>query len=78
MFKLVEKNYCGYDFYIDGGCGNVQSRFNIVPTGNEIPWTGYKNRQYIEKIRGVKFPDRYQPTLHGMTELYQHDNEPNK
>ena len=68
--KLVEKNFNGYDFYIEVGNGIVGDLYNIVPTGSEPPKGGYKARNYIEKIKGVKFPDRYQPTLHGSDEKY--------
>jgi len=73
---LVEKNYMGYDFYIQAGCGDKQTIYNIVPTGSIAPTSGYYNRQYIEILKGVKFPNRYQPTLHGMSELYPHTMEP--
>lgn len=75
---LVEKNYQGYDFYIEAGLGDRQTKWNIVPTGSPAPEGGYFNRQYIEKIKGVRFPDRYQPTLHGTSELYPHTMEPRK
>ncbi len=60
----------GYDFYIDAGIGDKQTMYNIVPVGSQAPAGGYYNRTYIERIKGVKFPDRYQPTKHGMSELY--------
>lgn len=68
----------GYDFYLEGPCGDSQAIYNIVPEGSPAPNGGYYNRRYIEKIKGVKFPDRYQPTLHGTNELYPHDEEPSR
>ena len=65
--RLVER-LNGYDFYICGDSNGML--YNIVPEKSPAPASGYHNRQYIEKIKGIKFPDRYQPTLHGMTELY--------
>jgi hypothetical protein len=63
----------GYSFYI----GTVTEKggfrttvYNILPSDHQAPSVGYPNRKYIEGIKGVKFPDRYQPTKHGMTELY--------
>jgi hypothetical protein len=44
--------------------------YNIVPKDKPAPKSGYKNRQWIENFREVKFPDRYQPTLRGMRETY--------
>lgn len=63
-----------YDYYIGStnfkdGCS--QRIYNIVPRGTKEPASGYPNMQYIEDTKGVKFPDRYQPTLHGMRNLYQ-------
>jgi hypothetical protein len=69
-------SYGGYDFYLQSAIGDRPALYNIVPQGSPAPTGGYLNRQYIEKIKGVKFPDRYQPTLHGMSELYPHTNEP--
>jgi hypothetical protein len=74
MMTLIERGVT-YDFYTQAKPGE-QSLWNIVPTGSPAPTGGYKNRQYIERIKGVKFPDRYQPILHGMSELYPHTNEP--
>lgn len=59
-----------YDFYLSSAIGNKNALYNIVPKGSPAPEGGYRNMQYIEKIKGVKFPDRYQPTKHGMTNLY--------
>jgi hypothetical protein len=64
----------GYDFYICAGVGDRQTLYNIVPQGSAAPGGGYRNRQYIERIKGVKFPDRYQPTLHGCKELYMYNS----
>lgn len=66
-------SHSGYDFYIASGMGDRPTLYNIVPAGSPAPEGGYRNRQYIERIKGVKFPDRYQPTQHGMTELYLTD-----
>lgn len=63
----------GYDFYIRAGHGNTPTLYNIVKAKSEVPVGGYPNRRYIERIKGVKFPDRYQPTLHGMQETYASD-----
>lgn len=59
-----------YDFYMKSAGGDANALYNIVPKGSPAPKGGYRNMQYIEKIKGVKFPDRYQPTKHGMTNLY--------
>jgi hypothetical protein len=69
-------NYGGYDFYIQAARGDRPALYNIVPQKSLAPEGGYRNRQYIEKIKGIKFPDRYQPTLHGMSELYLYTEEP--
>ena len=69
---LVERGVT-HDFYIEAGKGDTPTLYNIVPAGSPAPEGGYRNRQYIERIKGVKFPDRYQPTQHGMTELYLTD-----
>lgn len=76
MIKVDTIN--GYDFYLEVGSRDKQTLYNIVPEGSPAPNGGYYNRRYIEKIKGVKFPDRYQPTLHGTRELYPHDMEPKK
>lgn len=79
MRKVHQEN--GYLFYIGTTTikgGSFQMLYNIVPepktTEEKLafkePESGYPNRQYIERIKGIKFPDRYQPTLHGMKELY--------
>ncbi len=51
MTKIAESE--GYDFYIDTS-GNTY--YNIVPRGSEVPKGGYRNRDYIEHIKGVRFP----------------------
>lgn len=63
----------GYDFYIESGCGNTTDIFNIVPENSPAPIGGYPNRRWIEKIKGVKFPDRYQPTKYGCRETWCSD-----
>ena len=70
-------SYNGYDFYYKGAGGDRNALYNIVSKGSPAPEGGYRNIQYIEKIKHIKFPNRYQPTLHGMTNLYPHQNEPN-
>ena len=40
-----------YDFYSDGDL------FNIVPAGSPPPAGGYRRKDYIEKIKGVQFPN---------------------
>ena len=60
-----------YDFYLRPAAGDANALYNIVPKGSPAPNGGYRNMQYIEKIKGVKFPDRYQPTKHGMSNLYK-------
>ena len=64
---LVEKNFNGYDFYLTPCIGDRPALYNIVPTGSPTPEGGYRSMGWIEKIRGVRFPDRYQPSLHGIT-----------
>lgn len=66
-------SFGGYDFYIGTRVttgGGRLAEYNIVPAGSAAPASGYLSRPYIEKIKGVKFPDRYQPTLHGTRETY--------
>lgn len=74
MYKV--DSYGGFDFYMIPAKGNMNALWNIVPTGSKAPEGGYRNREYIERIKGIKFPDRYQPTQQGMTELYPHQNNP--
>ena len=77
-------NEKGYLFYIGkermkGGCS--RDLWNIIPepktTKEKLsfkpPETGYPNRRWIEKVKGIKFPDRYQPTLNKTTEVYISD-----
>lgn len=62
-----------YDFYIGSVTkenGDICTIYNIVPHKTLAPKGGYYNMQWIEKIKGAKFPDRYQPTKHGMSNLY--------
>jgi len=74
----------GYLFYVGSECmedGCSRDIYNIVPEPKTIqdklnfspPATGYSNRRWIEKVMNIKFPDRYQPTLHGMQETYVSD-----
>ena len=56
MMKLID-SYEGYDFYYQPKNGNSNALYNIVPDGSIAPEGGYRNMQYIEKIKGVKFPD---------------------
>jgi hypothetical protein len=63
----------GYDFYIWVGNGDFPTLYNIVPEGSPAPGGGYPNRRFIERVKGVRFPDRYQPTLHGSSETYCSD-----
>jgi hypothetical protein len=61
--------------------GCLRQIYNIVPEPKntqeklnfKLPTGGYPNRRWIEKVKGIKFPDRYQPTLHGMQETYVSD-----
>lgn len=71
MLRLIEQNYAGYDFYYQGACGEDPAIYNIVPTGSKMPLSGYCNMQWIESIRGIRFPDRYQATKNGMRNLYK-------
>lgn len=69
-------NENGYSFYIGAQTirgGRKVTVYNILPCSDPAPKGGYPNRQYIERIKGVKFPDRYQPTKHGMGETYTSD-----
>lgn len=62
------------DFYIGTHVGRGGYRYmiyNIVPKGSTRPTGGYLNMKYIEKIKGVKFPERYQ--LPGYSGPYPHD-----
>jgi mannose-6-phosphate isomerase-like protein (cupin superfamily) len=52
IMKKVE-SHDGYDFYI--GKDNQNTLYNIVPKGQKIPEGGYRNKEYIEKIKHVKF-----------------------
>jgi len=49
----------GYDFYLLTSCGDREAVYNIVPQGSTAPHGGYR-QEYIEDVKGVKFPDRYQ------------------
>lgn len=69
MQKVYSDNQ--HDFYI-GRCANTLL-YNIVPVNLTPPTGGYPNRRYIERIKNTKFPDRYQPTLHGTRECYTSD-----
>ena len=80
---LVHKEN-GYLFYIGFDTmrgGFRRFIFNIIkePQTREEkisfkePTGGFPNRRYIERIKGIKFPDKYQPTLHGMGETYLSD-----
>ena len=82
MREIHKEN--GYIFYIGrermkDGC--FRELWNIVSEPKttqeklsfQPPTTGYPNRRWIEKVKGIKFPDRYQPTLHGMSETYLSD-----
>lgn len=66
-------SYSGYDFYIHCGDGDNPNLYNIVKTGDLPPVGGYPNRRYIERIKGIKFPDKYQPTKYGKSETYLSD-----
>jgi hypothetical protein len=47
----------GYDFYISSWHGDVPALYyNIVPSGQR-PTCGYLNRRYIERVKGIKFPE---------------------
>lgn len=75
MTKVHNEN--GYDFYVGvvrTKCDGHQTIYNIVPEGQTVVGGGYPNRRWIEKVKGVKFPDRYQPTKHGMRETYLSDD----
>jgi len=32
--------------------------YNIIPKGSEIPAGGYYMREFIEKLKGTRFPDK--------------------
>lgn len=79
MTKVHEEN--GYLFYVGIEYmenGHSRTIWNIVPAPKTIeekrafcdPSSGYPNRTYIERVKGVKFPDRYLPILHGTQETY--------
>jgi hypothetical protein len=71
MTKIHTEN--GYDFYIgiyDKDNGDRCTIYNIVTEGASAPSAGYFNMLYIEKVKGIKFPSRYQPTNYGMSNLY--------
>lgn len=53
-----------YDFYIGITIKGI-SFYNIVPKGSNAPSSGYPSMRFIEKVKGVRFPYRYQPELHG-------------
>lgn len=43
-----------YDFYIrDDGFATI---YNIVPCGSPIPDGGYYSKDWIEVVKGTKFP----------------------
>jgi hypothetical protein len=57
--KLVHSEG-GYDFYIRPAMGNRGALYNIVPAGSAAPDGGYPRMEYIEGVKGVLFPARYQ------------------
>ena len=56
MKKVLTKH--GYDFYV-GQWYSDSPIYNIKPEGSEQPKSGYYNYEYLEKIKGVKFPKSY-------------------
>jgi len=69
----MRKVHCDgkYDFYYQAACGDDPALYNILPAGAPPPASGYLNMTWIENIKGVRFPCRYQPELHGTSRLYQ-------
>jgi hypothetical protein len=56
MKKIKTKD--GYDFYIHLTAeGFPNNLYNIVPEGSKPPEGGYRNKEYIERIKGVKFDE---------------------
>lgn len=76
----MRKVHCDgkYDFYFQAACGDDQALYNIVTAGSPTPEGGYFNMKWIEKVKGVRFPCRYQPELHGTTHLYTSSKEPTR
>ena len=58
MTKVATRD--GYDFYIQSNIGDQEFLYNIVPEGSTTPEGGYRNMNYIERIKHCRFPDRYQ------------------
>ena len=56
MEMKLQKEGSGYKFY-SGFDDNAQKFvYNILPSyQTEVPTTGYYDREYIEKVKGVKF-----------------------
>ena len=61
MIMTLVDTIGGYDFYV--GRSGTRRVYNIVPHSSKAPRGGYLCMEYIEKIKGVKFPDRYQSGL---------------
>jgi hypothetical protein len=53
-----------YDFYIGHISATIEHGtillYNIVPKNSLAPKGGYENMAFIENIKHVKFPERYQ------------------
>jgi len=58
MTKVDSKD--GYDFYLQSNIGDQPGLYNIVPAGSPAPCGGYPNMDYIERRKGIRFPERYQ------------------
>ena len=59
MKKVYSDNY--YDYYKGIDAVRYVSAsviYNIVPKGTKKVKGGYKSKEYIEKIKGVKFPSQ--------------------
>ena len=54
MTKIGSSNK--YDFYSGFDKGKNKPFHNIVPKGQKAPEGGYYEKEYIEKIKGEKFP----------------------
>ena len=55
-----------HDFYIQVARGDQQALYNIVSKNSPVPAGGYPRMNSIEKLKGVRFPDRYRKELHGV------------
>lgn len=62
----------GYDFYI--GKKKSKKIYNIVPEGSPPPSSEYCTIAYIEKMKGLRFPEQYRPVADTIASTTQTTN----